>query len=209
MSTDTRQEPRRSVDVDINPMQMDHIGYVQEYSFFQDQRRKLRLIMDSLLFESFTIVIVLVYAVILFIDMTASSTNSPDPAKCQHSALTPDLLREAASLAGNTSLLDDCNLREQRDVLYFLDLIFLSIFMFEIALRLIGFGLAFLKEAIQAIDCAVVTVAFISSALPPEVCTRQWVGTAWAGAHAALRTRARARGVASGVGRADAAAPRV
>ena len=162
------KEPRMSMDMS-NAMQMEHIGYMPEYSMLQNQRRRLRAVMDSLLFEGMTIAIVLVYAVILFIDMTASSLSGPDALECQLATATPKAFMEDAAMMQNTSLVSTCGGLASGGVLYYLDLIFLTIFMCEIVLRLIGYGIAFLREAIQAIDCAVVTVAFITAVLPTSV----------------------------------------
>ena len=160
---DRSMQPRVSMDMS-GSMQMEHIGYQPDYSVIANQRRKLRSVMDSLWFESVVIVLVLVYAVILIIDMIRSSTNAPDPQICLDSGPTPaDVLRFNASLA------EVCSLGERRDALYFLDLIFLAIFIGEICIRLIGYGLTFLREAVQAIDCLVVVLAFITALLPKEV----------------------------------------
>lgn len=69
----------------------------------------------------------------------------------------------------NASLVRTCNLEQEKNALYYLDLIFLSIFIFEIMLRLLGYGLSFLRDPLQAIDFVVVTIAFITRVLPDSV----------------------------------------
>ena len=150
-----------------NAMQMEHIGYQPEYSMLANQQRKLRNVMDSLWFESATILLVMIYAVILFIDMTSSGTTVVDPQHCREAGSTPQMV--AMEFPNNETLWKDCTLSSVTNyVLYLLDVIFLSIFMIEIFVRLLGYGLSFLRDPIQALDCLVVTLAFIVAVLPAE-----------------------------------------
>ena len=144
--------------------QTELIGYQPEYSFVNLQRLKLRSVMDTLVFESIVIVLVLIYAVILFIDMTISKSNGVDLVECRQAGNFP-----ADVMIANASLSDLCSVAQKRDVLYYLDLIFLAIFLAEISLRLVGYGITFLRDPVQAIDATVVTLAFIIAVMPYEV----------------------------------------
>ena len=100
-------------------------------------RRSVRNFMDSLRFEFFIIFLVLVYAIIIFIDLAVDNSTSED---------------------GNASSTESDSVRE---VFRTFDLIFLPIFMVELVFRLIGEGMAFLHVAINAIDAVVVVVSLV------------------------------------------------
>jgi hypothetical protein len=146
------------------PLMTEHIGYQPEFTIVGSARRRLRNMMDSLVFEVVVIMLVLCYAVVLFVDMTSGEGNQVDKIECQLAGPTP-----AYVLKYNASLVRTCNLEQEKNALYYLDLIFLSIFIFEIMLRLLGYGLSFLRDPLQAIDFVVVTIAFITRVLPDSV----------------------------------------
>ena len=138
---------------------MEHIGYQPEYSWAGYQRKRLRDLMDTLRFELFIIILVCVYAIVLFIDMTVSNSTDPDPVICRSIVAQeiPDVI------SNNQTLTTICSLKDDLGVLFWLDLTFLIIFLTEICFRLIGFGFQYLKDPVNAIDTVVVTLAFVIS----------------------------------------------
>jgi hypothetical protein len=146
----------------------EQIGYHPEYSWVAAQRKNIRTVMDTLWFESMIIVLVLVYAVVLFVDMTTSNDTNVDPEEC-FAIIDKAAVLRYGDPAYNLTLADLCDLREVQGVLYWLDLIFLIIFLTEIGFRLLGFGYRYLLDPISAGDAFIVGGAFITSLLPDEV----------------------------------------
>ena len=100
--------PSRQGSVDLSAgAQTELIGYQPEYSFVNLQRLKLRSVMDTLVFESIVIVLVLIYAVILFIDMTISKSNGVDLVECRQAGNFP-----ADVMIANASLSDLCSVAQ-------------------------------------------------------------------------------------------------
>lgn len=141
----------------VNPDEK--IGYQPEYSWIASKRKALRDIMDTLWFEVGIIFLVCVYAVILFVDMTVSNSTAIDHADCQ---AIDDV---ATVILTNASLTKLCALKEELGVLFWLDMIFLIVFLSEIVCRLLGFGLRYLRDPVNTIDAVVVSVAFVSNML--------------------------------------------
>ena len=141
----------------LNPNEK--IGYQPEYSWIASKRKALRDIMDTLWFEAGIIFLVCVYAVILFVDMTFSKSTAVDHAECQ--AITDT----ASVILTNATLTQLCALKDELGVLFWLDMIFLIVFLSEILFRLLGFGLRYLRDPVNMIDAIVVSVAFVSNML--------------------------------------------
>jgi len=140
------------------------IGYQPEYSGLQNLRRSLRETLSLLSFEILVIFLVLVYAVIIFIDLTtAESWEDVDDPLCI-AATTREISR-------NATLTVLCDKVEPRDWLYTLDLVFLSVFLVEISVRIFAFGSSFFFDVMQVIDMVVVTIAFILALIPEDVLT--------------------------------------
>ena len=140
-----------------------HIGYQPEYSGFESLRRSLRDTLNTLWFEGIVILLVAVYAVIIFIDLTTAGGTNVDPLPCIYA--TP------MEIKTNVSLTELCNKIPPRTWLYTLDLVFLSIFLVEIAVRIFGFGKMFFNDFLQVLDMVIVTVAFVLALIPEEVLT--------------------------------------
>ena len=105
--------------------------------------------MDTLWFEALTIILVMVYAVILFTDMATAAEADVDPEQCYGIMSREDQMEV---IEQNKTLTADCELVEARGVLYVLDFTFLSIFVVEIIFRLLGYGVSFLRDPVQFID---------------------------------------------------------
>ena len=105
-------------------------------------RRNVRLVMDSLQFEILIISLVLVYALVIFIDIAVVTQ-----------AVKGSL---NSSVAANN---DDAS--AWRDAFHILDLIFLPVFLVELFFRLLGEGIAFLYIPINAIDAVVVVLSLV------------------------------------------------
>ena len=157
-------EPRMSIDAGSS-FATERIGYQPEYTLIAHYRRNMRAVMDTLWFEGLTIVLVMVYAVILFWGMASSPEAEVDPPIC-FSITTAE--QKLMVIENNATLTSLCSLVEERGVLYVLDFTFLSIFMVEIVFRLAGYGISFLRGPVQLIDSVVVTLAFIANLLPQD-----------------------------------------
>ena len=136
------------------------IGYQPEYSAVQSLRKSVRDTLDTLWFEAIVILLVAFYAIIIFIDLTLDGEKGVDPQEC---------IDYQGDHKANATLVELCDLTVERDWLYWLDLVFLSIFMVEIAVRVFGFGADFFRDAIQSIDAFVVTLAFAFALIPEDV----------------------------------------
>ena len=137
------------------------IGYQPEYSATELLRKSVRETLDTLLFEGLVILLVCIYAVIIFIDLTVAASTGVDDPLCISSTGT--------EISSNSTLGALCGKVEERDWLYYLDLTFLSVFMVEIFVRIFGFGQQFFYDAVQVIDMAVVTMAFILAVIPEDI----------------------------------------
>jgi len=110
----------------------------------RENRRYVRSVMDSLQFEVLVIILVLVYALIIFIDL----------------AVVTDSVQGDDS--NSTAVMSDNSLR---DAFRILDLIFLPVFVAELFFRLLGEGVAFLHTTINAVDAVVVVLSLVVVAL--------------------------------------------
>ncbi len=193
-----------------------YLGYRSaSLSAMARRRRRLRSGLDSLAFEAVVIALVIIYAVVIFIDLTLSAINNPidvDEAICSTTdeaerirlkvrsqagasalrspLLPPPLLQlrlsphhlrplRTAPLAPpppvqaltNRTIDEMCGAPPRIDVLYYLDLVFLCIFMVEILLRLAGYGMSYCRDMLQLLDMIVVIMAFALALIPEEVLT--------------------------------------
>jgi len=140
------------------------IGYQPEYSGLHLFQIRVRDIVSSLWFEGTVLLLVALYSVIIFIDLTlAEGWEKVDPPLC--------IASTSSEISSNATLEELCSKTEGRDFLYYLDLVFLCIFIGEIAVRLFAVGLAFFKDFIQAADAFIVTVAFVLALIPEDVLT--------------------------------------
>ncbi|KAL1495753.1 hypothetical protein AB1Y20_016615 [Prymnesium parvum] len=119
-------------------------GGKKKKSLLYRTRRKVRHVLETLTFEVVVIVLVLVYALIIFLDL---------------------VLDQAPSSSNSTLVDDDDGLAAWNSSMRTLDFIFLSIFVLELLFRLFGEGLEFLYEKINAIDAVVVIASLVVVAL--------------------------------------------
>ena len=132
------------------------IGYQEEYSTVMEWRRKMVRIMDTILFEVVVILLVMLYAVVVFVQLTVAGQVGVDPVHCYTGNTThPDYVKDCEPSVSST-----------QDFLNTLDLAFLSVFVFEICFRLLGYGIAFLRDGVQLLDTVVVVLAFITALVP-------------------------------------------
>ena len=132
------------------------IGYQEEYSSIVEWRRKLVHIMDTIAFEAVVILLVLLYAVVVFVQLTLAGQVQIDPVHCYVANTT------------HPSYANDCehSVSSTQRFLNQLDLAFLSVFVFELCFRLLGYGIAFLRDGVQFLDTFVVVLAFITALVP-------------------------------------------
>lgn len=109
-------------------------------------RASTRRTLDLFWVELIAIVLVTLYAVIIFASLSISAAVS-DP---------------------DDDMENDSTYEDWENVFHTLDQIFLSIFLAEIALRLFGFGVNYLCSVVNAIDAAVVIASFVLVMLPRE-----------------------------------------
>jgi hypothetical protein len=141
------------------------IGYHPEYSAVARALRALRQMLDTLWFEAITIIMVLVYAVILFVSLTVANSTDVDDPLC-FAINTTSARREI--LDTNTTLAELCMITEDQDTLWWLDAIFIHLFEVEICLRALGYGYRICCDPLQAIDSVVVTASFIVLYIPSD-----------------------------------------
>jgi len=139
----------------------EHIGYQAEYSAVASVRKRMRSTLEALWFEALIMVLVSVYAVIIFIGLARAEGANVDDWLCYTAS--------SSEISSNSTLEKLCSKVEPRDWFYTLDLVFLSIFMVEIAVRIFAFGALFFRETIQNIDTVVVVVSFGLALVPQDV----------------------------------------
>ena len=88
------------------------IGYQSEFSAFQSCRKSLRDGIETLQFEAMVLLLVCVYAVIIFIDLATSANKEVDPDMCIEYNPNDDALQT------NETLIDMCQKVDERDWLY-------------------------------------------------------------------------------------------
>jgi len=102
------------------------------------------------------ILLVMLYAVVVFVQLTIAGQVEVDALHCYTGNTThPDYIKDCEpSVSGTQNFLNT------------LDLAFLSVFVFEICFRLLGYGIAFLRDGVQLLDTVVVVLAFITALVP-------------------------------------------
>ena len=120
-------------------------------------RSHVRRILDSLACEFIVISTVVIYAIIIFVDLSLAAAATSVEAEIERDD------EEETENAWESSF-------------HTLDQVFLTVFLLEILLRLFAFGFDFLYDIMNAVDAIVVVVSFVVVMLPREMSTQvKWL----------------------------------
>ena len=125
-----------------------------ELSWLAQRRKAVRQILDTLLVEMVVTILVLLYMLIMFINLSMGSLDVEAMADVIVAPPPPPPAPGADEIPG-------CMTTPIELLFNVLDLIFFTVFLVEILFRLFGFGVNYLRDWINAIDAVVVVVSFV------------------------------------------------
>ena len=130
-----------------------------ELSWLAQRRKAVRQILDTLLVEMVVTILVLLYMLIMFINLSMGSLDVEAMADVIVAPPPPPPAPGADEIPG-------CMTTPIELLFNVLDLIFFTVFLVEILFRLFGFGVNYLRDWINAIDAVVVVVSFVLALVP-------------------------------------------